>query len=121
MMELLNGLGNVIITLGSLIFATAALGVLRFHDAYSRISAVGTAAGFGIAMVIGGAFLVQPSVVNLIKVLLVIALQLTTSAIGTMAIARSAYLTGSPLRRMHFDELTDPGGKHHQSPGTARF
>lgn len=107
MTDALTTAGNVSIVAGALVFATAALGVLRFPDAYTRVSAVGTAAGVGIVLVVVGAFLLQPTVPDFVKVVLIIVLQLSTSAIGSMAIARSAYVTRTPLRRRTFDELAD--------------
>lgn len=99
--------GDILIIAGALVFVTAALGILRFPDAYTRISAVSTAGGIGIILVVTGALLHQPSIPNAIKVILIIALQLATSAIGSIAIARSAYLTRTPLRRQNYNELTD--------------
>lgn len=104
-------IGNITIVLGALVFATAALGVLRFPDVYTRISAVGTAGGIGIVLVVGGALLQQPNFADLIKVLVVVGVQLSTSAIGSIAIARSAYLVRTPVLRLRFDELSD-GSAH---------
>jgi multicomponent Na+:H+ antiporter subunit G len=106
-MTILTIIGNVLIAAGALVFTTAALGLLRFPDAYTRISAVGTAGGIGIILVVTGALLHQPTIPDVIKVLLIIALQLTTSAIGSIAIARSAYLVRTPLRRSSYNELTE--------------
>lgn len=114
MNEILTVLGDVLIMAGALVFATAALGVARFRDAYMRVSAVGSAGGLGIVFVVTGALLLQPSVSNVVKVVLIITIHLITSAVGTMAIARSAYLTGTPLERYAFDELAA------DSPGTER-
>lgn len=97
--------GNVVVVLGALVFASAALGLLRFPDAYTRISAVGTAGGIGVVLLIGGAVLIQPTPMGALLAGLAIVLQLATSAVGSMAVARSAYLTRSPLRRCTFDEL----------------
>lgn len=113
MTDVLTMIGNISIVAGALVFATAALGVLRFPDAYTRVSAVGTAAGVGIVLVVIGAFLLQPTVPDFFKVVAIIVLQLTTSAIGSMAIARSAYLTRTPLVRRSFDELADEEGPPH--------
>src|SRR5699024_605308 len=103
---------NASILLGVLVFAGAAIGLFKFRDVYTRISAVGTAAGLGISMVIVGVFLMTPSWPNFIKLLIILFLQLATSSIGTMAIARSAYLTGSKMQPGYFDHLaedqTDP-------------
>lgn len=103
-------LGQVLIVAGGLVFLTAALGVARFPDVYTRISAVGTAAGLGIVLVVAGAVLVQPSVSNAVKVAVIIALQLATSSVGSMAVARSAYLVRTPMRANAFQELADRDG-----------
>ncbi|MGB3482449.1 MAG: monovalent cation/H(+) antiporter subunit G [Mycobacterium sp.] len=101
-------IGNITTVLGALVFATAAVGVVRFPDAYTRISAVGTAGGVGIVLVVGGALLQQPNFADLVKVLLIVAVQLSRSAVGSMAIARSAYLFRTPVLNLRFDELTSP-------------
>lgn len=115
MTAVLTVLGNIAIVIGALVFATAALGVIRFPDAYTRISAVGTAGGIGIVLVVVGALLIQPTVPDLVKVVLIVALQLATSAVGSIAIARSAYLTRSPLRRMTYDDLEQPETDHRDT------
>lgn len=108
-MSALDVVGQVLVVLGALVFVTAALGVVRFPDAYTRISAVGTAGGAGIVLVVVGALLLQPGVSDTVKVVVIVALQLATSSIGTMAVARSAYLAGTPLRRTRYDDLDTEG------------
>ncbi|NIH70718.1 cation:proton antiporter [Auritidibacter ignavus] len=100
-------LGQVFVVLGALVFATAALGLVRFTDPFMRVSAVGTAGGLGMILVVVGCLLVQPTVVDTLKVILIIFMQLGTSAIGTMAIARSSYLTGVRMDPGYFDELDE--------------
>lgn len=116
MTTLLSTLGQVMVVAGAIVFATAALGIIRFPDPYTRISAVGTASGIGIVLVVGGVFLVQPSVPDLVKLIIFVVLHLATSAVGSMAIARAAYLTGTPLHRRHFDELADNRRSNDSSP-----
>ena len=106
----LDIIGNVFILAGVLIFSIAAIGLFKFTDTYQRISAVGTAAGLGISVLVIGVFILAPSWQNFIKLLIILFLQLATSSIGSMAIARSAYLTGSPLRPGHFDHLAEDQG-----------
>lgn len=101
--------GDIMIVGGALVFAIAALGLLRFPDVYTRISAVGTAAGIGIVLVVVGALMHQPTVPDVIKVLVIIALQLITSAVGSIAIARSAYLMDAHIDEFLFDDLAE----HH--------
>ena len=99
--------GSLLVLAGAVTFATAGLGLLRFPDVYTRTSAVATAAGVGLVLIVGGAVVMEPSVSNAWKAVLLIALQLVTSAVGSMAIARSAYLVGVPLARSDFDDLAD--------------
>lgn len=99
--------GTVVVLIGALVFASASLGIVRFPDVYTRVSAVGTAGGLGIIMVITGALLHQPSVPNLVKVIIIIGLQLGTSAIGTMAIARSSYLSNVRMNPGYYDDLAE--------------
>ena len=106
-MDLLTLLGNITVVIGALVFATAALGVLRFPDAYTRVSAVGTAGGVGIVLIVTGALLLQPSIPNVVKVVLIIVVHLASSAVGTMAIARATYITRTPLEHFAYDELAD--------------
>jgi len=109
--QLLEVLANILVLAGVLVFAVAAVGLFKFSDVYTRISAVGTAAGLGISLVVIGVFLLAPSWSNFILLLLIIFLQLATSSVGTMAIARSAYLTGSTMRPGYFDHLAEDQGK----------
>lgn len=120
--------GNILITLGVAIFAVATVGLFKFRDVYTRISAVGTAAGLGISLLVIGVFCLSPSWLNFGKLLIILFLQLATSSIGTMAIARSAYLTGSAMRPGHFDHLAEdqrepedavePDQDHRDDPST---
>lgn len=101
--------GDIMIVGGALVFATAALGLIRFPDVYTRISAVGTAAGIGIVLVVVGALFHQPTIPDGIKVVVIIILQLLTSAVGSIAIARSAYLMDAHIDEFAFDDLAE----HH--------
>ncbi|QSB05700.1 cation:proton antiporter [Natronoglycomyces albus] len=107
---MLDIIGQVFIVMGGLIFVIAALGLARFPDIYTRASAIGTAAGLGVMLIVIGALFVHPSLSDTLKVAISIPLQLATSALGAIAIARSAYLTGIPLEQPHFDELADASG-----------
>ncbi len=112
--------GQTLAVLGALVVLTAALGVVRFPDAYTRISAVGTAGGAGIVLVVLGALLVDPSPADAAKVLAVIVLQLATSAVGSMAIARAARLTRTPMVTI-YDQLTTTSShtdQHEPEPTT---
>jgi multicomponent Na+:H+ antiporter subunit G len=101
--------GQVLIVLGSLVFLTATVGLVRLPDLYTRSSAIATAAGVGVSFVLTGAFFFVPGLETGIKLVAAVALQLVTSAVGSMAIARSGYLIGSAVYSpTHHNELEDP-------------
>lgn len=99
---MLQVISGVFIVMGGLIFCIAGLGLLRLPDMFTRISAIGTAAGLGTVMIVVGVVLQDLTVPNLIKAALAIVLQLITSVIGATAIARAAV-----LGRQHFAAGTD--------------
>lgn len=107
MNEIVPLIGDIMIILGVIVFATAGLGFLRFPDVYMRISAIGTAGGIGIILVVAGTLLHSPSWMNLVLVLAIIVIQLATSAVGSTAVARSAMLTGTEMKRWSYDELDE--------------
>lgn len=86
--------GDVLIVVGALIFVVAAIGLHQLPDPYTRASAVATAAGLGVAFVVAGAAFVDPFLSSTVKALIAIVLQLATSAVAGMAIARAAVLSG---------------------------
>ena len=93
-------IGEIAILFGAITFATAGLGLIRFLDVY-------TAVGLGIVFVVFGPLLIQPTVDDAIKAVILVILQLATAAIGSATIARAAYITGVKMRRKYFNELAD--------------
>lgn len=93
-MSVLTVIAYVLIAAGVIVFAGAGVGLLKFRDAYMRASAVGTAAGLGIALITIGAVLTMPTTANLIKAAVAVVLQLATSAVGSTIIARAAVNSG---------------------------
>lgn len=101
-------LGFVLIFGGTLVIFVAAIGLLRFKDIYLQVSAVGTAAGLGVASIILGALFVDFSWLNAVKAAIAIPAQLLTGAVGTMALARAGYLTGSkPVTDTEINDLEE--------------
>jgi multicomponent Na+:H+ antiporter subunit G len=100
--------GSALLILGAAILASAAIGLVKLPDLYTRTSAIGTAAGLGVALIIAAVVVFDFSVLNLIKGLIAIVAQLVTSSIGSFALARAGYLTGSqPVATTFPDELAD--------------
>jgi multicomponent Na+:H+ antiporter subunit G len=100
--------GSALLILGAFIVASAAIGLVKLPDLYTRTSAIGTAAGLGVSLIILGVVVLDFSVLNLIKGLIAIVAQVLTSAIGSFALARAGYLTGSrPVATTVPDELAE--------------
>ena len=100
--------GSGFLILGAAIIASAAIGLLNLPDVYTRTSAVGTAAGLGVALMIVGVVVLDFSVLTLIKGIIAIIAQLITSAIGSFVLARASYMTGSkPVETTVPDELAE--------------
>jgi multicomponent Na+:H+ antiporter subunit G len=101
-------LGSSFLILGAAIMASAAVGLLRLPDVYTRTSAVGTAAGLGVALMIAGVLVFDFSALNLVKGVIAIIAQLITSAIGSFVLARASYISGSkPWSATMPDELAE--------------
>ncbi|QWC86919.1 monovalent cation/H(+) antiporter subunit G [Nocardioidaceae bacterium] len=101
-MTVMDVLGHGLAIAGALVFAVAGIGLVTLPDPYTRISAVAKAAGIGVAFVVLGVVLMDPSWSTAAAGLLAIGLQLATSAIGGIAIGRAAVLSGHA-----FGEATD--------------
>jgi multicomponent Na+:H+ antiporter subunit G len=103
--------GRVFLVRGALIIASAALGLLKLPDVYTRTSAVGTAAGLGVAFMIVGVIVFDFSALTLLKGIIAIVAQLVTSAVGSYVLARASYMTGStPVETTVPDELAEQAG-----------
>lgn len=100
--------GSALLILGAAIIASAAVGLLNLPDVYTRTSAIGTAAGLGVSLMIVGVVVLDFSTLNLIKGIVAIIAQLLTSAIGSFVLARASYMSGSkPVDTTVPDELAE--------------
>ena len=115
--------GSAFLVLGAAIIASAAIGLLKLPDVYTRTSAVGTAAGLGVALMIVGVVVLDFSTLNLIKGIIAIIAQLITSAIGSFVLARASYMTGStPVNTTVPDELAQFANPHStEEPSPSNF
>jgi len=76
--EIVSFIGSAFMVLGAFIIATAAIGLIKLPDVYTRTSAVGTAAGLGVSFMIIGVVVLDYSTLNLIKGIIAIIAQLIT-------------------------------------------
>jgi multicomponent Na+:H+ antiporter subunit G len=91
---------------GGLIFITGGIGLLRMPDVYSRTSTIATATGLGLALLTLAVLFHDFTWINCVKAIIAIHVQLATSAVGGIAIDRSAYLSDVPLSTTtQYDEL----------------
>jgi multicomponent Na+:H+ antiporter subunit G len=104
----ITAVGSALLIFGAVIIASAAVGLLKLPDVYTRASAMGTAAGLGVSLMIIGVVVFDFSTLNLIKGILAIIAQLLTSSIGSYVLARASYLTGSrPVSTTVPDEIAE--------------
>lgn len=109
--------GSALLILGAFIIASAAIGLIKLPDLYTRTSAIGTAAGLGVALIIAGVVVLDFSALNLLKGVVAIVAQILTSAIGSFALARAGYLTGSrPVATTLPDELAQTATGRPEAP-----
>jgi multicomponent Na+:H+ antiporter subunit G len=104
---------GALLVVGGVLSAVAGLGVVRFPDVLSRMHAATKPATLGLLAVALGAMLRLPSLPDLTKVVLIVALQFLTAPVG-------AHLIGRAVRpRFPGDEgeppsdpgsVTSPGG-----------
>jgi multicomponent Na+:H+ antiporter subunit G len=100
--------GSALLILGAAIIASAAIGLLKLPDVYTRTSAIGTAAGLGVSLMIVAVVVLDFSTLNLIKGIFAIIAQLLTSAVGSFVLARASYLSGNkPVDTTVPDELAE--------------
>ena len=111
-------IGSAFLILGAFIILGAAIGLMRLPDVYTRTSAVGTAAGLGVALMIVGVVVIDFSTLTLIKGIIAIIAQLLTSAIGSFVLARASYMTGSkPVETTVPDDLAADAVPRGSIPG----
>lgn len=122
MIDIISAIGDwagvFFIFLGIFTLLVSAIGLFRFKDLYMRTSNLGTSAGLGVACIVWGALLIDFSVPNLIKAVLAIVFQLLASAVGSMAIARTGYMSNSlPADNTWIDDLRETRRDLHDVDG----
>lgn len=94
---------------GSLLALTAALGLVRLPDVFSRMHAATKPATLGILLLMIGAVLQVDAPSNRAKLLLVAVLQFVTAPVAAHMVGRAAYRSGAgALDDLVVDELRDP-------------
>jgi len=97
-------LGYGLITVGVIFYLLGALGVLRMPDVWNRLQAGTKATTLGSFATIIGVGLVKPE--WFLKTLVLVVLIALTNPIGSSAIARAAYVSGTqPCPNASVDQI----------------
>ena len=107
-MSALDVLSAALLLSGVGLAITAALGLVRFPDVFSRMHAATKPATLGILLITVGAALRMEDGGNATKLLLVAAFQFLTAPVAAHMIGRAAYRAGTgALDELVVDELKD--------------
>ncbi|GAB3850065.1 monovalent cation/H(+) antiporter subunit G [Nesterenkonia populi] len=114
MIETLQTLaGAVLLGAGIALFVVAAVGLVRFPDPYTRLTAVTKSGTLGLVLLLCGVLAMDPSLAHAIKLILAVVLQLLTAPIGGLALSRGTFRSGAPLPEpLQYNELS---GHRHDS------
>ena len=108
-------LGCLLIALGALFCLSAAVGVVRFPDVYTRLHAGTKCLTAGALLVLAGVAILEGSWPISGRVLLVALFFLATNPIAAHAVARASYRQSDSHPTIWLDELR---GKFPTGPGT---
>jgi len=75
---------------GLFFFLSGSIGLLRLPDLFSRLHALAKADNVGLALVALGAIILEPAVINDIKIVIIWLLVMAASAISSHLVARHA-------------------------------
>jgi multicomponent Na+:H+ antiporter subunit G len=97
----------VLLTLGALFSLTAAVGVLRLPDVFTRMHAITKAGSVGVGLIMAGVAVHFGDEVPVItRAAAIVVFVLVTSPVSAQMIGRAAYAIGIPLaERTHLDDL----------------
>jgi multicomponent Na+:H+ antiporter subunit G len=101
-------IGPVLALAGAVLTLLAAIGVVRFPDALTRLHALTKASTLGLTLVAVGAAFVLPTANDVTSALLAAALYVFTLPIAGSMIARATYLSDEANTEIHaVDELAE--------------
>lgn len=89
-------LAAVLMLAGSALALTAAVGLLRMPDAYSRIHVATKPATLAVVCTVGAAVLRVPGLADTTKLLLAVVLQFWTVPVSSHMLGRAAHAAGLP-------------------------
>lgn len=103
--------GAALLAGGIALFVVAGVGLARFPDPYTRLTAVTKSGTLGLVLVLLGVMVSDPSLATGIKLGLAILLQLLTAPIGGLSLSRGTFRSGAALPRpLQYDEMSKHRG-----------
>jgi len=118
----MNGMhwvAELLVLLGAVFVALAAVGITRLPDFYTRIHAASKSASLGLGLLLAGAAWHFQTTATTVRALAVIGFIFLTTPIATHLVARAAYRLRVPLwHRSVVDELA-PNGQTEQGDDSA--
>ena len=87
----------ILLTIGTLFAAIAAVGILRMPDFYMRISATSKASTLGVTFILGATALYFRDAAVSGKIIAIIAFIILTTPVAAHMIGRAAHRSGVPL------------------------
>lgn len=117
---MIDWISGILLVLGSLFMAVAALGVYRMPDLYMRMSSSTKASTFGAMLLLGGVSLAFLDPATTTKAVAVVLFLFVTTPVAAHMIARAAYHTGVKLwEGTHVDQLAKPARDGPEKPPEA--
>jgi multicomponent Na+:H+ antiporter subunit G len=120
-----TAVAGILLTIGTLLILITGVGMLKLPDVYNRLNAVAKAASLGLICVLVGVLVLRPGPRTAAVVGIAILLQLLTAPVGSYALTRAAYRSGTRLTRLtRHDALArrrladgPAGAGHPEDPG----
>lgn len=108
--------GGLLLASGIALFVVAAVGLIRFPDPYTRLTAVTKSGTLGLVLVLLGVLVMDPGVAAAIKLILAIMLQLLTAPMGGLSLSRGTFRSGAALpAELQYDEMSEQRGGQHRA------
>jgi multicomponent Na+:H+ antiporter subunit G len=99
-------IGEALVLLGALLTLLAAIGVVRFRDAFARMHALSKASTAGVLAALLGAAITMHSANDATSMIFAAVVQVVTNPVSGVMLARATYLAeGVPVSIDAVDEL----------------
>lgn len=93
---------------GGIVFLIGGIGLSRMPDTYTRTSIIATTTSLGLSLFTLAVLFHDITWINTFKALIAIAMQTGTSAVSSIVLNRSAYVSDVPLaKHTQYNELAE--------------